>query len=308
MQAIRFTAAALILVVLPVGTGAAIPGSDDPKTYTYHTYRKEREEFGRRTLVEAYKTVGKRDPRWDAQAVEALEKLAKYLGDEGLETIYKADPVLHDDVLKPAEAAVAAGCDDPMVLYAKGAMLQDTRRFDEARPVLDKALNLAKASKYPPHRVGSIASRLTRFYNLRDNPADGPAVEALKKTALEFFQKSVSKAAVGETDHRHIVSAMEDEFDRAPLVAKQKFVATIAADPQTDPWMLHYLKGRLHIKQAWAARGSGLSNTVTQQGWATFLDELAKAREHLTGAAAAATTPPRPRSVRPLPPVRVRWR
>src|SRR6266545_4585528 len=57
-------------------TWGAIPGADDPKAYTEHHYRKSLLEFNRRTLSEAYKQVGKRDPKWVQDAIKFLDGIA----------------------------------------------------------------------------------------------------------------------------------------------------------------------------------------------------------------------------------------
>ena len=273
----------LTIVLLHGQARAAIPGADDPKAYTYYQFQKERLEFGRRTLVQAYTSAGSRNPAWDEQAVQALDLLARYFANGSVEPLYKAEVPGHEEVLKAAEAAIAAGCDDPMVFYAQGAMLHDMKRLEAAKPILAKALELAKVSKYGPYRTGTMAARLATFFDPKRNPADRDRAAALKSTALELAEKAVTRPVAGK-DQRQILLWVDDEFDQAPISAKQKFVAKIEADPQTDPWMLHVLKGKLHIRQGWDARGSGFAGTVTDQGWKVFREELAKAREHLTKA------------------------
>ena len=67
------------------------------------------------TLLGAYEKVGKKDPRWDKAAREALEAMAGLFA-------RAADPAPGlDDVYPAAERAVKAGCDDPLVLYAARA-------------------------------------------------------------------------------------------------------------------------------------------------------------------------------------------
>src|SRR5262249_45011701 len=44
------------------------------------------------------------------------------------------------------------------------------------------------------------------------------------------------------------------------------------------------VEGSYHIKAAWAARGGGFANTVTEEGWRKMAEELALARKCLTEA------------------------
>src|SRR5205807_3590399 len=64
----------------------------------------------RETLLTAYDGVGRTDPRWDADARRALAALIDYLTD---------NPLARADDAKAAgeraAAALAAGCDDPLI-------------------------------------------------------------------------------------------------------------------------------------------------------------------------------------------------
>src|SRR5205823_3045550 len=50
---------------------AAIP--NDPKATTEHDYRRALLAFTRRTLVDVYKTSGKKNAKWDEPAIEFLD-------------------------------------------------------------------------------------------------------------------------------------------------------------------------------------------------------------------------------------------
>ncbi|HDL63975.1 MAG TPA: bifunctional metallophosphatase/5'-nucleotidase, partial [Proteobacteria bacterium] len=55
-------------------SGKPIPSG--PGVYLNKQYRKKVLDFSRRTMVDAYRSVGRRDPRWDEAAIEYLEKFA----------------------------------------------------------------------------------------------------------------------------------------------------------------------------------------------------------------------------------------
>src|SRR6185503_2108936 len=126
-----------VLVFCGGSAAAAIPGQENPNAYTNHRLHKDRLDYMRRSLVESYKSVGQRDVKWDGPAVDALEALARYFSDNAVEPMYRAaKPTGADDVLIAAEAAVGAGCTDPLVLYAHAVGIQDTGKGAQARPVL----------------------------------------------------------------------------------------------------------------------------------------------------------------------------
>jgi hypothetical protein len=46
-------------------------------------------------------------------------------------------------------------------------------------------------------------------------------------------------------------------------------------------WFLHYVRGKQSIREAWKARGSGYSNSVSSEGWKGFEDHLKEAKDEL---------------------------
>src|ERR1043166_3854085 len=68
--------------------------------------------WNRKTLLDAYRSAGKRNPAWDAEAEKALDAFAKIRASNGARG---ADDFR--DVRDSARAAVAAGCNDPMIAY-----------------------------------------------------------------------------------------------------------------------------------------------------------------------------------------------
>src|SRR5438094_10064488 len=75
-----FCRRAFVIVALlprPSISPAALPGGEDPKAYTEHDYRRQLLEFNTRTIVGAYKDVGKRDRKWDDSAIRLLEAMAQ---------------------------------------------------------------------------------------------------------------------------------------------------------------------------------------------------------------------------------------
>ena len=97
---------------------AAAIGADKPipqDTVRMEKRSRDRLEWNRQTLQGSYDKAGKKDPRWDEPAREALEMAARMFS-------FQVDPVLHpNDVHVPAKKAVDAGCDDPLILYLYAA-------------------------------------------------------------------------------------------------------------------------------------------------------------------------------------------
>jgi hypothetical protein len=152
--------------------------------------RRDRLEWNRRTLGGAYDKVGRKDPRWDGPAREAMERAARLFSEE-------VDPVTTPgDVYKPAKAAVDAGCDDPLVRYLHIRFEVGPERAGVAEAIRRRG-EIAKAlaaSRYPAYRR-MAALKLDAGYMLSlENPGDEVKKEAERKldAALALLDESAA--------------------------------------------------------------------------------------------------------------------
>ena len=77
---------------------------------------RQRVAWYNRTMVEAYDKFGKHNEKWDKQAHAAIAELAHAWTSDGPER-FKAG----DQSMLASRAAIAAGCDDPMLIYVNAA-------------------------------------------------------------------------------------------------------------------------------------------------------------------------------------------
>jgi len=56
----------------------------------------------------------------------------------------------------------------------------------------------------------------------------------------------------------------------------------LESTPNVSPWLTEYVQGCQSVEDAWKARGSDWANTVTDEGWKGFEQNIAVARKHLT--------------------------
>jgi hypothetical protein len=254
----------------------AIPGADKPNAYTYHQFIKADREYNRRTIVEAYKSAGKRDAKWDKEALAALEGLAERFTGANLERLYFGGAKVEDETIaRTAEKASGLGCDDPMVLYAWGAMLHDLKRKDQAKPILIKSFAGFESSAYPPERKASAALRLVQFYDADRGAADVAELRRLHEFAERMLELASTREAIGN-NQRAMLGAL-DGLVSLPADARERLLKKI--DAASDPWIALMLRGLHHKKAGWDARGRGFAGTVTDEGWKAFGEELAKARD-----------------------------
>src|SRR5262245_9793389 len=109
----RFLPVALtgLLQVFPAAPVAAQSQTIPQDPARQEQWFRDMLEWNRRTLRGAYERVGKKDPKWDEHAHEALDAAARYFS-------HTLDPQTYIwDVHNATQAAVGAGCDDPLILY-----------------------------------------------------------------------------------------------------------------------------------------------------------------------------------------------
>lgn len=263
---------------------AAIPGADDPNAYTQWSMQRDKLALNRRTLVEAYKAVGKHDSKWDAQAVQLLEGSALHLSESHLAPGFRTPKPSKSDLAVVAQGVVDAGCDDPLVLDMAAIVFDDLGQDVKARELVRRAFDqfAAGESKYPVARQMNNARRARKLTRAKDEP------ELRAKFDDKLFELSIRAVTSGESkgfDRRVLFEAMDDDAHSAwPLDRSRKFVDAIAADKNSDPWLVKMFTGHHFVRAAWDARGKGFADTVTPEGWRGFSEALAKARDNLAEA------------------------
>ncbi|MBC8105956.1 MAG: hypothetical protein H7Z14_05155, partial [Anaerolineae bacterium] len=279
----RFVFLLLVLLSLSHVT-AAIPGADDPNAYTRWTMQRDLLEFNRRTTVEAYKQFGHRDPKWDAKAIELLEGTAKHLTEGKLPAGYRSLNPTFVETAALAQAVVTAGCDDPLVLDMIAINFDDTGKDAQARDAVRRAFTAfaEQQNKHPILRQMNNARRarkLTRQTEEKDLYA---------KFDDRLYALSVLAVTSNETrgiDRRFLYDMiLEDVWKNWKPERAQQFIDAISADKNSDPWLVKMFSGKYFIRAAWAARGTGFADTVTDEGWKGMTDGLNRAQENLSAA------------------------
>jgi len=239
----------------------------------------------RKTTIDSYTQIGRKDPKWDAKAVEALTLTIRVWGKT-------ATPGQDRQAYELASAAVAAGCDDPLVLYARARMYDVAIRKNFAEAIQLHA-DAAKAMK----ETGA------RYHELRQCFCFARAAEVIsrkkelsdddKKQAQDWLDLALSRlgeaagdptapdVALKEVGEMMIGTGMKLTRDRKIGFDKVFDVLTKARPESTMPLVL---KGAVYITYAWDARGGGWANTVTEDGWKKMAERLDEAEKALTEA------------------------
>ncbi len=156
---------------------------------------KEVVAWMRRTTVAEYDKVGKKDPRWDRLAREALDLVSREFGERGT-------TITSGEVLKAIKAAVDAGCDDPLVryAYARASVGPDYPGPAEYLRRAESSCKALAARRYPAFRRAR-AIELACTLSLGNKAPDEAAREAASRefdAALALLGESVA------TDERNV--------------------------------------------------------------------------------------------------------
>lgn len=249
--------------------------------------------WNRKTLVEAYNKVGKKDPRWDKPAREALEAAARYF------TPHVNQSVKVEEIYTPAKKAVDAGCDDPLILYlyARSAYTPNYPGPKVLEQRYLAAANGMKRSSYPPLRRSAALQKAAEVMAYRKDltPQERQDAIHLLDRALALLPVSLKQdernldtdshqsempMQVVETlrklngDYQAAFDHVDERLAKIPDL-KEKRLQTILKAIRLQT------RGIFLIRSGWEARGSGFANTVTEEGWKTFHERLTEARKVL---------------------------
>jgi hypothetical protein len=216
-------------------------------------------------LHEDWARAGHKDPRWDALVEEGFKRFAG----KGVSDRRAAQQAF--------AKAIAAGCDDGLILYLEAQSQADVSGGYSAdvRKRIGAAAKAILASNYSADRKMMVMDRYIGCS--KQLPAD---------ISVDEFLKTVVEAARNpEVPSR----AIEDAFyGLMPKLAAT--IGTEAAMNKIDPAYQQAMpngsrplifKAHFEIKWAWEARGTGWANTVTPEGWKLMNERIAAARTHL---------------------------
>src|SRR5262245_53732281 len=242
----------------------------------------------RKTIMGGYENSGQKDPRWDAQAKEALEAIVPVWAE-----LRSPDRGLAVKAYALSEAALQAGCTEPMVLYAHARMYDSVIRKDFKESVrlhVEAARAMRDRGKHAhPLRQAYPFARAAEFLGRSKKDL----AEADRKEIQEWLDLSLARfgdAAKDPEVPEYLLVDCGDGLtagwnvltrDRKIGFVKATEVLSKARPNSTVPLLL---KGTVFTHYAWDARGSGTADTVKEDGWKLMAERLAEAEMALTQA------------------------
>ncbi len=253
--------------------GAAVAQGSAPSS----TPRSKRWEWTCRDTVEAYARVGKTNAAWDNPAKQALELYAEARsapGDRG--------GFLNTSVAGLVQAALGAGCDDPLIQYLNLRYVLGPG--PDSVPASIKAADAMEATRYSAVRKFLAALNCTEAAWKVPAPTAALLQEAERLRALA--QRHITAVAADETIPGDEVQALCEQWLRINKARTNQFAAYQAIEkPLMDHWShaawSWLIRGRVYTDYAWEGRGSGTAGTVSDQGWRLFAERLTLAEQAL---------------------------
>lgn len=243
----------------------------DKTTRTFADEQKREREFRTRLWVEGYEKHGRRNPECDA---EALLFIRTYIADN------YGGPEVTNSMSLPDESDKLANnpnCTDPLVLTV--AADESVNRFDAIHR-FERALAAYPESSHLAYPQFYATIRLAGGLGDRSDQAG-----ALDTSALQLLKKCFTDGSFTPADQQDIAEIFINGWGYEFLHQNAPSICNIVSNAGPDyKWLALTLNGEREIMAAWAARGGGYADSVTDEGWQGFRTHLGSARGDFTAA------------------------
>ena len=243
--------------------------------------KQARLDWNYKTTVDAYQKSSFTSRKWNAPAERALAEFACSRA-VVLET---NEPWA--EIISTNAAAVHTGCKDPMVsyLYIKFAMSQTNSKeaFTEAFIAMADAMN---SSSYPPIRKFYASLRAEQQYIYAYGYGSNVDFTKPKKLLMDARHDLVSSLNDKTMPPEEVYEACSELLyqwpgDMTSLMNCWKEIEKPLFTNWPDESISWLLKGEAYNIIATDARGTGYANTVAEEGWKGFSENLAVAEKSL---------------------------
>ena len=236
-----------------------------------------------RTLPEAYDKTGSKNHAWDEPARKALDGFARLRSAEG-----RGDETLSQLVATNCAAAVAAGCDDPMIAYLNARYVLASREISgtELAYALTNAAEKLVGSGYPTVRKFYAALRAAEQLKFVAGTNTPPEVHRFRRIAVSNLKQALDDRTmpIQEVDDACGDMFRALELNSAAYEESYRGIEKLLFKNWPEESVSWLLKGKFYFKYAWMARGSGYSDSVTEEGWKLMRERLEVAEEALNHA------------------------
>jgi len=245
--------------------------------------RVDQEKWNQATLSGSYDTVGNRNPNWDKDATDALSYYAKSrTASDNERTTFS------ELIADSAGAAVAAGCDDPMVRYLHVTFSGQVRGkpLKERQDLYREAADKLEASGYPPIRKFYANVDAAELLWARHDTNLWQQVDQLRNSAIADLSQAVLEPSLPEAEAYNAADTLFKMLARNPKQMERAYqqVSSGLNQKPDKADMADFIKATYYIQYAWQARGHGTADQVTKEGWQLFAERLGVAEQALNHA------------------------
>lgn len=249
-----------------------IPAGKD--AFTYRDYYRNSQQWLEKALLSEYEEFGTHSFTWDDKVKELLKEYSQYVYNYENKGISANLQLLNTEVM-------ALDCSDPHIKYINGNIVNAIEGAKKGLPLVKESLTLLEQSRYPRITLYSAANRLQRIYEATHLSRYEKEIAAVRqKTLLYFAQAGADKRFKGNHQRYYLEHErwLWGRANNAPA-DRQMILKELEATSDVDPWIQLMLRGIYAHRSAWASRGGGYANAVTEAGWRGFSTGLSEAAQ-----------------------------
>jgi|GEM_PF-5314993 len=230
-------------------------------------YVKLKYSVQRKAMIEAYDTIGVRDPKWNEVVHKLLEGMSLFLANNGESRNATIDPAPDiETLLGWANEAIDAGCTDPQVLYLRGFILTNMGDPQKAAPDLQRAAVLIKDVPYSAYRKLWI---YWRGWNLARQIKDAKLTQEYREAILDSAVEALRDDGWTDLEQRVVGVMIAQNFVnertlRGALIERLEKLDWPVPLPRRA-WAAHYAIGKIQSQLGWDAGGYDFE--VPAGGW-----------------------------------------
>ena len=149
---------------------------------------------------------------------------------------------------------------------------------EDAWELAQQAAKELESSKYPP----AIRHKLRMFYIIIQSqfPEERENIPDSLEQMHGDFMDTIRDPKLTELERRMTYADCKEQTGILFRSRELDFLSELESAEGVDPWLREMLMGLAHHTLGWRARGSGYSNSVSQEEWGIFYAKLAQAQAH----------------------------
>lgn len=216
-------------------------------------------------LRDDYLAHGSRNEKWDEPLLKAIDETLRCLDISAQEPQRK-------NLMHLLRMPARFKCDDPRYYYMY-AYARNYNALQDSIDALEKGIELAKAKpEHHRHLLWLMGLRLSQMQNRWESKEE--MAIASRHQARGFFVDWLEHDM--PRFNANLIYDWSDYFEELTTPVKfneqeeasiQEMMDRIAKIEHLEPWVQAVLQAKAAMRWAWAARGTGYADTVTDEGW-----------------------------------------